>query len=370
MVTLDIGSNDFLNTTYELLASTQEQLPAKSDVLSDSLYQQGLQQYVQTLPDVISQIRKWTTAPIILLNLYDPFPDGSALHDIGEQVVAAANQVIDQTAALDRLPIVDVYSVVNHHQDTLVRLSDLDIHPTIAGQKAIANAVVDAVNHPLSHQPLLYAVTRNGTPIDATTSPGSFAINWLGPDEGAPVVGRSGDWLQVVTATGKTGYVKQDDVSVLLRRFPDVLFATTKQTLSTGMVVDNVTQRSTNVFEWNGAVYAPVTYLAKNANAQVEYHVVSREVDVTTPQHSGLVQTGILNPASVGGPAAAPRADMHVKMDATAQPWTLQEQGLRSTESPWTCKILQCWSTTRCTCQPPPSGQHWAARLHMIQTAF
>ncbi|CAM3766275.1 GDSL-type esterase/lipase family protein [Alicyclobacillus pomorum] len=328
VVTLDIGSNNFLHTTYALLASTQEQLPAKSDVLSDSLYQQALQQYMQTLPEVIRQIRKWTTAQIILLNLYDPFPDGSALHDIGEQVVAAANQVIDQTAALNRLPVVDVYRVVNHHQDTMVRLSDLDIHPTIAGQQAIANAVVDVVNHPQSHQPLLHAVASKWTPVNATTSPGSLVIDWLSPGDGALVVGRNGDWLQVVTATGKTGYVKQDDVSVLLRRYPDVSVTATQLPLQTGMVVDSVTQRSTNVFEWNGVVYAPVAYLAKNADAQVTYHVETREVDINTPQHSGLVQTGLLDPAPVGGPSAAPKAEMHVKMDGTAQPLTLQEQGL------------------------------------------
>jgi lysophospholipase L1-like esterase len=110
--------------------------------------------YEKNLPAIVEGIKRWTSAPIVLLNLYDPFPDGSTIHEMGEQLVAAANQIILETAALQGLPVVDVYSRINHHQEQYVGLDYLDIHPTLAGQQAIADAVEQVLHDLLRHQPV------------------------------------------------------------------------------------------------------------------------------------------------------------------------------------------------------------------------
>jgi lysophospholipase L1-like esterase len=154
VVTLDIGSNDLLHSTYDLLADVHDQRPSLDDVLADPKYQEALQVYEKNLPAIVEGIKKWTSAPIVLLNLYDPFPDGSSIHEMGEQLVAAANQVIVQTAALKGLPVVDVYSRINHHQEQYVGLDYLDIHPTLTGQQVIADAVEQVLHDLLRQQPV------------------------------------------------------------------------------------------------------------------------------------------------------------------------------------------------------------------------
>ncbi|GMA50903.1 hypothetical protein GCM10025857_22600 [Alicyclobacillus contaminans] len=328
VVTLDIGSNDLLHTSYDLAAMANTTPPAKNQVMSDPLFQQSLAQYSKNLPAILTQLRTLTKAPIVLLNLYNPFPDGSDLHAVAEQVVAAANQVIYATAARFDVPVADIHSVFNHQQATDVRIEALDIHPTVTGQQAIADAVEDVLSRPLWHQPLLFAVSTKGTLVYSTTRPGPFAIYWLSPDDGLPVTGEQNGWVTVTTPNGQKGYVPADKVTVLLRADPDVQFDTEVNEVAGGLIVDSVSERASSVWLWKNTLYAPVTYLAKNANATVTYNAAEHEVDIDTPQHSGLVQTGLLNPLPVDAPYPVPHVVMQIQLDGKTHRVTAEEAGI------------------------------------------
>jgi lysophospholipase L1-like esterase len=314
LVTLDIGSNDLLHTSYDLIAALQQNLPPKDDVLTDSRYQAALTQYSANMAQILTVIHQQTKAPIVLLNLYDPFPDGSSIHDIGEQLIAAANQVIWQMAAQSAVPVVNVYDTINHHQDTLVRLDSLDIHPTIAGQQALAADVLQVLQHPLQAQPVYYAVAKAGLLIRSKPQLGPNAMHWLEAGTGVLVTERQADWLQVVTPSGQSGFVQQNLVNVVLRPWNDVSFTNYSTSLQTGVIRDEPSGKSADAFVWNGVVYAPVQYLASLASATVSVNSDTLQVDVETPAHSGLIQTGWLSPPpSSSSPPPSPKVSVQLE---------------------------------------------------------
>lgn len=313
LVTVDVGSNDLLHASYDLVAALQENLPPKDDVLADSRYQDAVAQYVANLPKILADIHKQTSASIVLVNLYDPFPDGSSIHNIGEQLIAAANQVIWQTAAQSGIPVVDAYASFNHHQDTLVRLGSLDIHPTLTGQQVLASDLEQVLHQPLQAQPAYYAIAKQGVLIRSKAQLGPDAIHWLEPGTGVLVTGLQGDWMQVVTPAGQNGYVQKKNVTLVLRPWSDVSFQNKTEQLPSGLMKDAVSGKSANVFLWNGAVYAPVQYLAELAGATASVNNDTLEVDVETPAHSGLVQTGWLTPTSPTTVNPSVQAGVHLQ---------------------------------------------------------
>lgn len=329
LVTIDIGSNDLLHASYDLIAALQENLPPKDDVLTDARYRDALTLYSTNLPKILADIHKQTPAQIVLMNLYDPFPDGSSIHDIGEQLIAAANQVIWQTAAQSALPVVDAYTSFNHHQDALVRLDSLDIHPTVAGQKDLAQDVEQVLQQPLHAQPMYYAIAKQGVLIRAKAQLGPNAIHWLDAGTGVLVTGLQGDWLQVVTPAGETGFVQTKNANLVLRPWNDVSFTNVSKHLPTGQITDDTSGKAADVFVWNGTVYAPIRYLATLANATVTVNNDTLQVDVETPSHSGLVQTGWLAPSLVTVNRPSPQVHVHLEPSG---PYALVEFGTKGLE--------------------------------------
>ena len=315
LVTIDIGSNDFLHSTYDVLAQQGTAPPPKTNVLQDTAYKTALADFTKNLPAVIQTVRKLTKAPIVLATLYDPFPDGSSLHDVTEQVVAAANSVILETAAENGIPVANVYSAFNHQQAQDVRLNALDIHPTAAGQTAIASVVNQVLNRPLWYQPVIYAIANHNTVIFSQPKPGPFAVSWTKTAKGMLVMASSGDWLQVVSDGGTVGYVRKEDVTLVLRIDNNVSFTDDQARVRQGTVGDNASVRTAPVWLWNGQVYAPVAYVAEEAGALATYDAARHEVDIETPQHSGLIHYGLFNPAPAVQPA---QLELHVSLQPQA----------------------------------------------------
>ncbi|QSO51057.1 hypothetical protein JZ785_19655 [Alicyclobacillus curvatus] len=338
LVTIDIGSNDLLHASYKLLAPNAI-LPRKNAILDSAIFQQAMAGYVERLPQIVHDVQNQTTAPIVLVNLYDPFPDGSALHDLAEQLIAAANSAIWKVAAENQIPVVNAYQVMNHHQATNVRLNELDIHPTPIGQQQLAKAVEQAVGAPGWYVPAMYAVSDGGTLVYEGAAASSSPIGWIRGNAGVRVTGRRGAVLQVLLPSGQTGYVDMQNVTLLVRPFAnrppanpaqlngshtraagangaqaraaqvDGAQANTAQenapwadgaqfqqqtaTVKSGTVsvyLPSESAVSGEGFVWNKTVYVPLDALASAARSKVTKDGSTRTIELMTPLHSGLIQ--------------------------------------------------------------------------------
>ncbi|MCL6598366.1 MAG: hypothetical protein K6T81_06445 [Alicyclobacillus macrosporangiidus] len=213
VVTVEIGSNDLLNAVPDLA-----QAAAGGTVHVDpARVQTGIRQLSANLPRILAAVRKQTSAPVILFNLYDPFPATAPLHGEAEAAIRAANDAIAATAAQAAVPVVDAYRVMDGRQEDLIRIQARDIHPNAAGQRALAQALEAVLMRPLWYTPAYFVTAPKGALIYSRPAAGPFAIWWLHGDAALWVTGMNGDWLQVVTPLGQTGYVRRDQVSASVR---------------------------------------------------------------------------------------------------------------------------------------------------------
>lgn len=142
-ITLDIGSNDLLHlaSTLGLLQQAAANPTATITLTTEQsqAFQTAIAQFGKNLVSIVAQIRQTTDAPIILYNLYDPFPDNTGLHTATEQFQQVENQIIAQVAASTKNVVVaDAHTAFDHNQFTDVRVASGDVHPTVAGQKVLA----------------------------------------------------------------------------------------------------------------------------------------------------------------------------------------------------------------------------------------
>ncbi|MFB5192007.1 GDSL-type esterase/lipase family protein [Alicyclobacillus fastidiosus] len=151
IITLDIGSNDLLGTAQDIIEQIEQNpsyIPTQADIAS---LQNALQQFGQNLPKIIAGIRLHSSAPIVLYNIYDPFPSGTPLHSIAEEFIPDGNQVIAQVASnTTNCYLADAYTAFNGNQDTLVRVAESDVHPTIEGQIVLAQLAEKSLGLPLT----------------------------------------------------------------------------------------------------------------------------------------------------------------------------------------------------------------------------
>lgn len=298
LVVLDIGSNDLLQAAQPLLLRYRASINAKTRTplvvtpANQARLTHAVQQFAQNEAAIITQIRRQSAAPIVLVNLYDPFPDTNPLHNASESAIAGANTVIATAAAASQSLFADVYLPFNHRQTRYVQVKTLDIHPTAAGQVVIANEVSAALNRPLWHSPNDYAVAPKGVLVRNQPSVSGTAIAWLHANQGALVTGNHQGWYGVVTPAGQSGYVPGKSVTLLLRPWNDVSFQSIRAQVSELQWQVGQTGASRQIgtlgqsshfpgFVWQGLDYAPVTALASVANHRATWQNASRQVDIT-----------------------------------------------------------------------------------------
>jgi lysophospholipase L1-like esterase len=146
VVTLDIGSNDLLHAASAILQKMSSN-PGYSITLEDQqTMTNAILQINTNLPLIIAKIREQTSSPIVIYTLYNPFPKGTAQNALGELFFPAINQFILGTAWQAKLATADAYSAFSGHELSYVRILENDVHPTIEGQKVLADLAVQALN--------------------------------------------------------------------------------------------------------------------------------------------------------------------------------------------------------------------------------
>ncbi|MCH5584056.1 SGNH/GDSL hydrolase family protein [Shimazuella sp. AN120528] len=142
IITLDIGSNDILRlaSQYGLLNPENAQKPIQLTPEQQKGFEQATQQFAENLPIIIQHIKQFApSSKIVLYNLYNPFPSASIyLHPLSESMIGQLNTIIENNANKFHLKVADAHAAFDEQQYTLVRLAQNDVHPTMEGQKVLA----------------------------------------------------------------------------------------------------------------------------------------------------------------------------------------------------------------------------------------
>ncbi|MEH7348931.1 GDSL-type esterase/lipase family protein [Gottfriedia acidiceleris] len=141
-VTLDIGNNDLLQA---LKASNGDATKLQQSVGA------MLPVLLKNLSDTILEIRSLTDVPIVVYNIYNPFQTTDPMYGQGNFLLSnIINKNINSTVntlkanGVSNLVIADAFSTFYNRQSTYVRQND--IHPTIEGQKKLAEIGEAALN--------------------------------------------------------------------------------------------------------------------------------------------------------------------------------------------------------------------------------
>lgn len=141
VITLDIGSNDFLKGAQPLIAQMMSN-PAYSPSPSDiQLIQEISTNFASNLDQIVTQIRSLTDAPIVLYNIYNPF---FGLDRTAGLLLAGANQAIDSYGNDPSIKIANAFGAFAGKQDILIIPGD--VHPNEQGQEVLAQLAVNALN--------------------------------------------------------------------------------------------------------------------------------------------------------------------------------------------------------------------------------
>jgi lysophospholipase L1-like esterase len=174
VITLDIGSNDLLQTPEiaQILKNptvppTQDQINAATQAVEKPA--EDLENTLETIVYTITDINP--DAPIILYNLYNPFGnDNPTFHALGEQIIPQINKGINDIAIERDLLVADAYTAFNGHQSEYILPND--IHPNSTGHQVLASLANDILTE---IEPLTIDLTPSTT--DQTKDPVTIKVS-------------------------------------------------------------------------------------------------------------------------------------------------------------------------------------------------
>lgn len=146
VVTLDIGNNDLLHAASAILQKISSDPSYHLTLEEQQTMTNAVLQIKMNLPVIIANIRKQTSAPIVIYTLYNPFPKGTVLNAFGEIFIPTVNQIIQAAALQSNLQVANSYNAFSGHEFEYVRVLENDVHPTIEGQMLLANLAIQTLN--------------------------------------------------------------------------------------------------------------------------------------------------------------------------------------------------------------------------------
>lgn len=155
VVSVDIGSNDLLQPAAQMGLLKQGAADPSGEITFTPQEQQVLAAAVQAfgrnLSAIVGDIRRQTQAPILLYNLYNPFPLGTGLGAATEQLEVPMNQTVAEVAkSVPGVTVVDAHQAFDQNQLLDVRVAEQDVHPTPTGQVVLARIGEAALQPELS----------------------------------------------------------------------------------------------------------------------------------------------------------------------------------------------------------------------------
>lgn len=140
-IAVTIGNNDLL----EILRKTGAQSSGKQEQFQQLLAQNLASSDVFTnIYTILAEIQPHTDAPVVLYNIYNPFPLDDPLHSVADAILPAINEQFAEIAASPEVYLADANAAFGDDQETLVLQGD--IHPTAAGQKVLAEIGEKAID--------------------------------------------------------------------------------------------------------------------------------------------------------------------------------------------------------------------------------
>lgn len=141
VVSIDIGSNDLLHLAGPLITQAKANPTAPLQISSqqEAAFKDAITAFGGNITKIVTAVRQLTNAPILLYNMYDPFPVGTGLNTVTEQLEAGENALIAQVAAsTPNVTVVDAHKAFATHELAYVRVAQNDVHPTVVGQGVLA----------------------------------------------------------------------------------------------------------------------------------------------------------------------------------------------------------------------------------------
>lgn len=133
-IVIYIGGNDLLNVVKKHGGIDGIGMKDISPVMRDLIY---------NVSSTVLEIDRLTKAKIIVYNIYNPYPQSSiqldtALHYINQQYASLVKLMSHFTT----LQLADAYQAFEGHSDYIIKG---DVHPTEAGQKALADQALNYI---------------------------------------------------------------------------------------------------------------------------------------------------------------------------------------------------------------------------------
>ncbi len=186
IITLDIGSNDFLQDPNIQALRANPTTPI-DPVLFNGVIQQISAKLFTNLSTIIGTVKMINPdAQLIIYNIYNPFTDTLAnLYPIGELFLPTVNQGFLGTATQFKSLLADAYSAFKNHQAEYI-FPGGDVHPNETGQQVLASlsttllASQVPVDITVDLTPSTTEQTKDPVTITvSTTAKKAYAIQWL-----------------------------------------------------------------------------------------------------------------------------------------------------------------------------------------------
>lgn len=155
VVTLTIGSNDIFGIygpAQDIIKKVLADATYKTTTAELDFFSKAAAGFEINFPKIITEIRKYTDAKLVVYNIYNPFPTGFApaltnLNGLGELYIPQMNDKIKQTVDQSGSNIImaDTYSAFEGKELSYVLLLKNDIHPSVTGQEALAKLAETAL---------------------------------------------------------------------------------------------------------------------------------------------------------------------------------------------------------------------------------
>ncbi|WP_416149979.1 SGNH/GDSL hydrolase family protein [Salipaludibacillus sp. HK11] len=149
-ITLNIGSNDLIDSLFSAWILT---LIDDNKSFEDYFYEEVEENDVfANIKGIILKIRDQTDAPVIIYNIYNPFQKTNPIHDVAIDVLPGINQIFNEYVAElnvteKNILLADAYQAFGTNQANYVidGGNNPDIHPTLAGQRKLADIGLEAL---------------------------------------------------------------------------------------------------------------------------------------------------------------------------------------------------------------------------------